>query len=71
MLNNLGQSYIRLRQYEKAIENLEPALVIAREVKRRTGEGNTLTGLGDAYSGLGIPSGQSDTTNRRWPSIGR
>jgi len=41
-----------LSQYQKAIGYLEQALVIQREVKDRSGEGNTLGNLGFAYDGL-------------------
>ncbi len=55
MLSQLGLIYKNLGRYEKAIENYEQALVIAREVKDRRGEGVALYTLGGAYSTLGRP----------------
>ena len=39
-LNNLGNVYERLSQYEKARDYYEQALAIRREIKDRTGEGS-------------------------------
>ena len=53
VLENLGLAYSHLGQVEKAIEYYEKALVIAREIGDRRGEGNTLGNLGNAYRNLG------------------
>jgi tetratricopeptide (TPR) repeat protein len=50
---NLGTTYYYLGDYQKAIEYYEQALVIAREIGDRHGEGNQLGNLGIAYRDLG------------------
>ncbi len=52
-LNNLGNIYNNLSQYEKARDYFEQALAIAREIKDRRGEGAALSGLGIASFNLG------------------
>jgi tetratricopeptide (TPR) repeat protein len=52
-LGSLGQAYIFLGDYAKAIEYLQQRLAIAREIKDRRGEGNALGSLGVAYQDLG------------------
>jgi tetratricopeptide (TPR) repeat protein len=53
ILGNLGLAYSALGQMEKAIEHYEQALVIAREIGDRRGEGADLGNLGNAYRALG------------------
>ena len=53
MWGNLGNAYIRLSNYAKAIEYAQQQLAIAREIKDRLGEGAALTILGNAYDSLG------------------
>jgi tetratricopeptide (TPR) repeat protein len=53
VLGNLGNAYSDLGQVEKAIGYYEQALVIAREIGDRRGEGNRLGNLGSAYYQLG------------------
>ena len=53
VLGNLGLAYRDLGQVEKAIEYYEKALVIAREIGDRRGEGADLGNLGNAYRNLG------------------
>jgi CHAT domain-containing protein/Tfp pilus assembly protein PilF len=48
-LNNLGFTYDRLSQYEKALSCYEQALVLAREVGNREGEERDLNQLGRVY----------------------
>ena len=52
-LGNLGLAYAALGQVDQAIEYYEQALVIAREIGDRRGEGNHLGNLGTAYADLG------------------
>ena len=52
-LGNLGLAYADLGKVDKAIEYYQQALVIAREIKDRQGEGNRLGNLGSAYADLG------------------
>ncbi|WP_149989275.1 CHAT domain-containing protein, partial [Microcystis aeruginosa] len=52
-LNNLGDTYNSLGQYQKAIEYLRQSLVIAREIGDRQWETNSLGNLGNAYQSLG------------------
>jgi tetratricopeptide (TPR) repeat protein len=52
-LGNLGNAYLRLREYPKAIGYYEGALAISRQIGDRRGEGNTLGKLGNAYRDLG------------------
>ena len=49
----LGNAYSGLEQVKKAIEYHKQALVIAKEIGDRRGEGNNLGNLGSAYSNLG------------------
>ena len=53
VLGNLGLAYADLGEVEKAIGYHERALVIAREIGDRQGEGNALGNLGYAYARLG------------------
>ena len=48
----LGLAYSHMGQVEKAIEYYKHALVIAREIGNRRGEGTWLGNLGSAYSTL-------------------
>ncbi|PLZ35687.1 hypothetical protein CBP28_00135, partial [Fischerella thermalis WC559] len=41
-LNNIGEVYIDLGQYPKALKALQQSLAIRKEVKDRVGEGETL-----------------------------
>lgn len=52
-LDNLGQAYRNLSQFEKAIACFNQALPIRREVQDRRGEGVTLSGLANTYMDLG------------------
>ncbi len=52
-LGNLGIAYAALGDAGKAIEYYEQALVIAREIGDRRGEGAALGNLGIAYADLG------------------
>ena len=53
LLGTVGIAYFRLGEVEKAIGYYEQALVIAREIGDRRGEGNALGSLGLAYARLG------------------
>jgi CHAT domain-containing protein len=52
-LDQLGEVYVDLGRYEKAIEYYEAALTIQRQIKDRQSEGRTLNGLGGAYGETG------------------
>ena len=52
MLTNLGGTYALLGEPRRAIDFYEQALVIAREIGDRGGEGHTLLNLGGAYAAL-------------------
>jgi tetratricopeptide (TPR) repeat protein len=52
-LGNLGNDYLSLGEYGRAIEYHEKALAIAREIGDRRGEGQDLGNLGVAYQSLG------------------
>ena len=52
-LYNLGFAYLRLGQYQQAIEFHQQALAMTREIGDRQGEANSLSGLGSAYDSLG------------------
>ena len=52
-LDNLGEAYSALHQYQKAIGYHEQVLAIRREVKDRSGEGLTLNNLGGEYRRMG------------------
>lgn len=52
-LDNLGQAYRNLSQFENALACFNQALPIRREVQDRRGEGVTLSGLGNTYLDLG------------------
>ncbi len=52
-LGNLGNAYLFLGQFEKAIFFHKEHLAISREIKDRQGEANSLTSLGIAYDSLG------------------
>jgi tetratricopeptide (TPR) repeat protein len=51
-LGNLGQAYLNLGQYSKAIEFLQQSLMISQEIGDRKGEANSLVNLGNAYGNL-------------------
>jgi tetratricopeptide (TPR) repeat protein len=53
VLGNLGNAYYALGEVERAVEYYEQALVIAKEIGDRRGEGNRLGSLGNAYYALG------------------
>ena len=53
VLGNLGNAYRDRGQVDKAIYYYEQALVIAKEIGYRRGEGSQLGNLGLAYSHLG------------------
>ncbi|MBE9540982.1 MAG: tetratricopeptide repeat protein, partial [Proteobacteria bacterium] len=53
VLGNLGSAYFNMGQVEKAVEYYENALVIAKEIGDRWGEGNHLGNLGNAYLNVG------------------
>ena len=53
LLSSLGILYFQISSYKKAIEYYEKALVIAREIEDRRGEGKSLGNLGLAYRNLG------------------
>ncbi|GET40596.1 hypothetical protein MiSe_54060 [Microseira wollei NIES-4236] len=46
-LNNIGQVYLNLAQYPKALEFYQQALAIHREIGNKAGEGRTLSNIGD------------------------
>ena len=50
----MGNAHLSLGLYDKAIESLEAALAISREIKDRPGEGSCLGKLGNAYHDLGL-----------------
>ena len=50
-LDNLGQSYLGMKQFDKALAYLNEALPIRREVKDRRGEGLTMSNIGNVYMG--------------------
>ncbi|MBP0021652.1 MAG: tetratricopeptide repeat protein [Cyanobacteria bacterium SBLK] len=52
-LNNLGNIYSEIREYEKAINYYEQSLVIKRELGDRSGEGMTLGNLGTIFYSRG------------------
>jgi tetratricopeptide (TPR) repeat protein len=52
-LGNLGNAYLNLGEYPKAIEYEQQWLAIAREIKDRQSEGKALGNLGNAYLNLG------------------
>ena len=51
---NLGNAYLSLNDYRKAIEYLEKQLKIAIEIGNRGGEGGGYGSLGLAYNSLGV-----------------
>ena len=53
LLGSLGILYFQIGSYEKAIQYHEKALVIAKEIGDRRGEGADLGNLGSAYRYLG------------------
>ena len=53
LLGTVGTAYARLGEVEKAIGYYDQALVVAREIGDRQGEGNSLGNLGIAHAGLG------------------
>jgi len=52
-LGNLGNAYLSLGQYDRAIEFYTQGLAIAQEIGDRNGEGTWLGALGIAYDNLG------------------
>ncbi|MBD2586377.1 tetratricopeptide repeat protein, partial [Planktothricoides raciborskii] len=52
-LLNQGRQQYTTSQYQAAIQSLETALNIFREIGDRNEEGNALIGLGNAYNSLG------------------
>ncbi len=52
-LIGLGNCYLVLSDYRRAIEHYEQSLAIAREIGNRYGEGNSLGNLGNCYYSLG------------------
>jgi tetratricopeptide (TPR) repeat protein len=53
MLNNIGQNYYNLREYDAALKYLENSLKISREIINRFGEGVTLNNIGLIYIAIG------------------
>jgi len=53
LLGELGIAYLAMGEARPAIAILEEALLIAREIGDRRGEGNALGNLGNAYAALG------------------
>jgi len=51
-LNNLGNAYMQLGQFEEAISCLQQDLAICREAGDQRGEAETLNNLGNVYTGL-------------------
>lgn len=51
-LSKLGLAYDFLGQYQKAIDYLQQALTLQREIGDHSGEGSSLCHLGNAYSSL-------------------
>jgi tetratricopeptide (TPR) repeat protein len=49
LLNNIGFVYIKLREFDRALEYLTPALALNREVGNRSAEANTLDSIGQLY----------------------
>ncbi|MEH2214845.1 CHAT domain-containing tetratricopeptide repeat protein, partial [Nostoc sp.] len=52
-LNNIGEIYSSLGQYPKALEYLQQALAIRKQIGDRSGIGNSLNNIGFIYSSLG------------------
>lgn len=52
-LDNIGTAYRRGGRYRAALDYLEQALTVRREVGDRRGEGGTIDGLGIVYARLG------------------
>ncbi len=52
-MGNLGNTYYFLGEYQTAINYIEQALLIAREIGDRQNEGELLGNLGSVYSALG------------------
>lgn len=50
-MNNLGEVYYWMRQHDKALEVLQPALVIRQQLKDKVGKGETLDNIGLTYYG--------------------
>lgn len=53
LLINLGYAYEVLGERQKAIQNYDKALEVARKLRNREGEANALNNLGDTYYFLG------------------
>ena len=51
-LNKLGLQQLNKREFNKALNNFEKSLVIARELGNKTIEPGTLSNIGTAYQGL-------------------
>jgi tetratricopeptide (TPR) repeat protein len=45
--------YYARGQYDQVLQNYQQALIIAREVGNRAGEGTTLNNIGEMYRALG------------------
>jgi tetratricopeptide (TPR) repeat protein len=52
-LGDMGNAYLRLGDYRKAIDYHEQSLIISREIGNRLGEGASLGNLGTTYANLG------------------
>jgi CHAT domain-containing protein len=52
VMTNLGNAYLSLSQYDRAIGYYQQALLISRSVQHRNGEANALGSLGEAYRNL-------------------
>ncbi|MDZ8185774.1 MAG: CHAT domain-containing protein [Nostoc sp. ChiSLP02] len=52
-LNQVGVDRLRKGRFQEALETLEQALLICKEIGERQGEGATLNNIGEVYKGLG------------------
>ncbi len=55
-LNNIGEGYKELRQYEKCIEYTKKAMAFNHTIEQKRGEANNYEVIGDAYFLSGRPS---------------
>jgi CHAT domain-containing protein len=69
-LGNLGNAYLNLGDYPKAIDYQQQVLAIAREIKNRQSEGKALGSLGLAYFSLGEYS-KAIEYEQQWLAIAR
>lgn len=53
ILNNLGITYVEMKNYSKAIEYFEQSLLLSREIDDRKSESSILTNLGSTYEKIG------------------